>query len=115
MLLAEFTTREGGLLMIAVSVLPALLFRATLARPDRKHVAKAPEQTPAENVPIVSVKVEGVAPLKFVRTTVPAIEKKVGTFATAQKLVLHRGQNIAFDAESPMPELKGTRSFVGHH
>jgi hypothetical protein len=43
------------------------------------------------------------------------MEKKVGTFATAQKLVLHRGQNIAFDAESPMPELKGTRSFVGHH
>ena len=101
--------------MIAVSVLPALLFRATLARPDRKHVAQVPEQTPVENVPIVSVKVEEVAPLKFVRTTVPAIEKQVAPFAIAHKLVLHRGQNIAFDAESPMPELKGTRSFVGRH
>ncbi len=101
--------------MIAVSVLPALLIRATLARPDRKDVARVPEETPDENVPIISIKVVEGAPLKFARTTVPAMEGKVSPFATAHKLVLHRGSSVAFEAESPMPEFKGTRSFVRHH
>jgi len=115
MLLAEFTIWEVGLLMIAVSLLPALLIRAALAWPDRKNVARVPEGTPAENVPIISIKVVEVAPLKLVRTTVPAMEGKVSPFATVHKLVLHRGSSVTFEAESPMPELKGTMSFARHH
>jgi hypothetical protein len=100
--------------MIAVSVLPALLIRAALAWLDRKNVTRVPKETPGENVPIVSIKVVEVAPLKLVRTRVPAMEGKVSPFATIHKLALHRGSSVALEAESPMPEFKGARSFARH-
>ena len=115
MLLAEFTALEAGLLTVAAGVLPTLFFWAVFAWSRRMAAARLAKEAPDGITPIVSVKVEEVAPLDIVRTSVHAIAKHASPFATAHKLELHRGPHIAADVESPMPELKGTRNFVCHH